>query len=200
VLKRLAVIVAWVVATFATATITLAAVGRAGGEVSDRPAVPISGVELAARFATATTTIPGSTTVVPTTLSPTIDTTLAGGSTTTDGSTTTGGSTTTTRSGTTTTTPAPTTTTAPVATTTAASQTFTYEQENVGRVTIKVEGSKVTYVSSVVLGSRYSAHLEPEDDKVVVEFEGDESPDYTFTAEVKNGSLQAGFASSGHDD
>jgi len=180
VLKRLAVIVAWVVATFATATITLAAVGRAGGEVSDRPAVPISGVELAARFATATTTIPGSTT--------------------TDGSTTTGGSTTTTRSGTTTTTPAPTTTTAPVATTTAASQTFTYEQENVGRVTIKVEGSKVTYVSSVVLGSRYSAHLEPEDDKVVVEFEGDESPDYTFTAEVKNGSLQAGFASSGHDD
>ena len=186
-LKRLAVIVAWVVATFATATITLAAVGRAGGEVSDRPAVPISGVELAARFATATTTIPGSSTAVPTTLPPTIDTTLAEGSTTTDGSTTTTATTTTTTaSGTT--------------TTTAASQTLTYEQENVGRVTIKVEGSKVTYVSSVVYGGYHVEGYEPEDGKVVVVFEGDETPDYTFTAEVKNGSLQAGFASSGDDD
>jgi len=46
--KRVGVVVMWILATFGTASITLAAVSRVGGEVSDRPAVPVAGTDLAA--------------------------------------------------------------------------------------------------------------------------------------------------------
>jgi hypothetical protein len=184
VLKRLAVVAAWVIATMATATITLAAVGAAGREVSVRPAVPISSTELAARFAASSTTQPGSTTSLGVTS--TTPTTLAETTTSTSTSTTH---------------PA-TTTTAPPSTTTAGSsgQTSTYEQPGVGRVTIKVSGDQVTYVTSVILGSGY--HVEVGDagpEKVVVKFEKD-GGDYTFVARVGSGGLEAGFSAGESDD
>ncbi len=46
--KRVGVVVMWILATFGTASITLAAVSRVGGEVSDRPAIPVAGTDLAA--------------------------------------------------------------------------------------------------------------------------------------------------------
>lgn len=184
-LKRVAVIAAWVVATMATATITLAAVGAAGREVSVRPAMPISSTELAARFAATTTTQPASGTTLGTTTAPS---TLA--------------ETTTSTSATTSTTQPVSTTTAPPPTTTSASagQTTTYEQPGVGRVTIKVSGGDVTYVTSVVLGSGY--HVEVDDrgpEKVVVKFERD-GGDYTFVAKVGSGGLEAGFTVGDSDE
>ncbi len=182
-LKRLAVIAAWVVATLATATITLAAVGAAGSEVSDRPAMPISSQDLAARFASTTTQPDVTTTAAATSTTPT---TLA--------------ETTTSTSTTSTTHPAPTTTVpSPTTTATAGGQTSTYEQPGVGRVTIKVSGSEVTYVSAVVLGSGYRVEVEKYGPPtVVVKFE-ERDPHFIFTAKVVGGSLQAGFSSGGDD-
>jgi len=54
--KRLAIVAGWVVATSATAAITLAAVGQAGREVADRPAVPISAEDLVAGVGESTST------------------------------------------------------------------------------------------------------------------------------------------------
>ena len=174
-LKRIGIVAAWVVATFATATITLAAVGRAGSEVSDRPAMPISGAELAARFATSTT----ARTV--------LDTTVTSGTTAT------------TTQPATTTEPGSTTSTTPP-TTTIGAQHLTYEQPGVGRVTISVQGSSVTYVSSVVLGSGFHAEVSDHGpEQVEVHFEGEEG-EYTFTASVHDGTLQAGFSGQSHDD
>ncbi|OFW65153.1 MAG: hypothetical protein A2135_03320 [Actinobacteria bacterium RBG_16_67_15] len=183
-LKRIGIIVVWVAATVGTAAITLAAVSSAGRQVADRPAVPVAGADLAARFAANTTT---STTAV------------ASSSTTT----TTAAATTTTASGVTTTTtsgPGATTTTAGTTTTVAKSQNLTFEQPGVGRVTISVEGSAVGYVSSVVLGSGYRAEVDdagPE--KVAVKFEN-EHREYVFTARVVDGTLQAGFSTDGGED
>jgi hypothetical protein len=191
VLKRIGIVLVWLAATLGTATLTLAAVGRAGSEVSDRPAVPISGAELAARFAS--TTIAG------------VSTTQAGttsevGGTTTDGATTTVVA----DSAPTTATTVATTETASTfdgTVTTETSQTQTFEKRDVGRVTIKVKGPEVIYVSSVVLGSGYSVHLEDtgaESGRVVVTFEGGDA-EFTFTARVVGGSLEAGFDIA-HDD
>ncbi|MFH1104621.1 MAG: hypothetical protein V1757_06725 [Actinomycetota bacterium] len=193
-LKRIGIVTAWVVATFATATITLAAVGRAGSEVSDRPAMPISGAELAARFATSTTTR----TVLDTTV-----TTGTTATTTQPVTTTRIVPDTTVTSGTTAMTTQPVTTTEPgstTSTTTTGAQNLTYEQPGVGRVTISVQGSSVTYVSSVVLGSGFHAEVSDHGpEQVEVHFEGEES-EYRFTASVQDGTLQAGFSGQSHDD
>ncbi|HEX9977312.1 MAG TPA: hypothetical protein VGB41_01680 [Acidimicrobiia bacterium] len=197
-LKRIGIVAAWVVATFATATITLAAVGRAGGEVSDRPAMPISGAELAARFATSTTTrtvldITVTSGTTATTTEPVTTTRIVPDITVTSGTTAT------TTQPATTNEPGSTTSTTPPTTTTGA-QKLTYEQPGVGRVTISVQGSSVTYVSSVVLGSGFHAEVSDHGpEQVEVHFEGEES-EYTFTASVHDGTLRAGFSGQSYDD
>lgn len=96
--KRIAVVVAWVVATFATAAITLAAVGQAGRQVSERPELPVSAADLMAGIDTSTSTstsTEGTTSTTPTTTaggslpsSSTTSTTAAtSGSSTTSGGT-----------------------------------------------------------------------------------------------------------------
>ena len=188
VLKRIGFIVAWVVATFATATITLVAVGRAGSEVSERPAVPISSSELAARFA-ASTTVAGATSATPVTTAAGAETTVAADVSSVP-----------TTISTTTTQPAGTTSPAAATSTTTTAQNLTYEQPGVGRVTISRSGSEVAYVTSVVLGSGYHAEVSNDGpEKVEVKFEGD-SNEYVFTARVVDGVLQAGFSPHEDDD
>jgi hypothetical protein len=74
-LKRLGVVVAWLVATFATASLTLAAVTRVGEQV-DAGALPVSGADIAAR-------VNSSSTIDVTTTAPTPVTTEPANSTTT---------------------------------------------------------------------------------------------------------------------
>jgi hypothetical protein len=62
--KRIGVVVLWILATLGTASITLAAVSRVGGEVTERPAVPVAGADLA------TTTIQRSTSAASGTAAP----------------------------------------------------------------------------------------------------------------------------------
>ena len=68
--KRIAVVVAWVVATFATAAITLAAVGQAGQGVADSPAVPVPAQDLAVEVAATTSASSSSSTTSSPTTSP----------------------------------------------------------------------------------------------------------------------------------
>lgn len=63
-IKRLAAIGAWALATLATGAITLAAVGQAGGSFSDRPSVPVAAEDLAVRVSTGA----GSTSTPPTSM------------------------------------------------------------------------------------------------------------------------------------
>jgi len=84
-LKRLGVVVAWLVATFATASLTLAAVTRVGEQVEAGP-LPVSGADIAARVASSSTIDITTTAPTPTTTQPanpaSTTTTIAGTSTT----------------------------------------------------------------------------------------------------------------------
>ena len=85
--KRIAIVAAWVVATIATAAITLAAVGQAGHRVSERPSVPVSAEDLAASVTGGSTSSTVGTTQ-PVAGPTSMTTTTAGSSTTSSPSTT----------------------------------------------------------------------------------------------------------------
>ena len=55
VLKRLGVILLWLLATIGTVSLTYAAVTQADRAVTDAPAGPVAGADIAARIATTTT-------------------------------------------------------------------------------------------------------------------------------------------------
>jgi len=179
VLKRIAVIVAWVVATLATASITLAAVDQAGRQVSDRPAVPVAAEDLSARVTSTTTT---------TEPPPETTTTEA-----IDGSTTTSEAVTTTStapsaSATTTSTTAPqasSTTTAPPSPATKSKATAG------GTVVVSVSGSTLTLISAVP-AQGYDVEVESPGpgEEVEVWFEKrDETVEYRVRASAEDGDV-----------
>lgn len=164
--KRIAVIAAWVVATFATAAITLAAVGQAGHEVSERPAVPVSAEDLVAAVETTTTT-----TAVTTT---SLDTTGDDPSTTTSTST-----------------PASSSTTAPEAgasSTTVAATTTESRNTPGGTVTVIASGSSLS-LASAIPAQGFSADVESASgQEIEVRFEKqDETVEYRIKARLEDG-------------
>lgn len=171
-LKRLAVILAWVLATIGTASLTYAAVSRVGPDAGDRPGVPVASQEIAARVAATSTTVAATTstaTTSTTTATGEPSTTLPATTTSTNAATTTGA--------------------APATTTTTASGVQTaYRTTPGGTVGVSVSGSSVSFLSAQP-ASGFSADVEdtgPE--KVEVEFDG-ESAEYTVRASVVDGSL-----------
>ena len=68
----------WILATFGTASITLAAVSRVGGEVSDRPAVPVAGTDLAATSRSPGAVVTTDPTAISVTTQPVVEAAAAG--------------------------------------------------------------------------------------------------------------------------
>ncbi len=175
-LKRLGVIVVWLLATLGTASLTYAAVSQAGGAVSDTPAVPVAAADIVARVSTtaaASTTLPLE---LPTTLPTEVPTTsiVSGTSTTTavsPGTTVASGGSTTT-SATTTTTPS--------------AHTEWKTIPGVGTVGVSVSGDSVTLVSAQPVAP-YDVDVEHSGpDRVEVEFDSGAS-EYKVIAEAEAG-------------
>lgn len=173
VLKRLGVIVVWLLATLGTASLTYAAVSQAGGAMGDAPAVPVAAADIAARVST-TVAVPAT---LPTEPSPTVSadgtTTSVGGET----STTVASPTTAAASGGTSPT---TTTTAPPA------HTEWKTIPGVGTVGVSVRGDSVTLVSAQPVAP-YDVDVEYSGpDHVEVEFNSGET-EYKVHAEAEGG-------------
>jgi hypothetical protein len=144
--KRFGVIALWVMATVGTASITLAAVSQVGGQVSERPAVPIAGADLVIPTTVAAPSTSSSTvtTVAPTTTEPVASTVTTQATSTTHATTTTATN--------------PATTTTVASTTTAVSQSVTTSLIG-GTVTVRHSGSTVTLISAVP-ASGFTADVE----------------------------------------
>jgi hypothetical protein len=165
--KRIGVVAAWIAATVATSAITLAAVGQAGGEVSDRPAMPVSAQELAARVAP-----------VSTSSSAAVSTTL-GAATTTSGATST-----------TTTLATPPTTSGSTGTSAPAGPVTESRTTPGGTVTVTLDGS-VLSLASAIPAQGFDADIDSEGpSEIEVKFEKhDESVDYIIRASVDDGEI-----------
>ena len=169
-LKRLGVMLLWLLATIGTASLTYAAVTQADRAIGDAPAGPVAGADIAARISTTT--------------APAADTTVAATTTTTLPPVS--GSTTTLAPSVTVTSP-PTTVTAST-TTSAAASTEWKTVPGVGTVGVAVSGDSVTFRSAQPVAP-YRADVEDDGpESVVVEFES-ESADYVVRAEVRDGQL-----------
>jgi len=170
--KRIALVAAWVVATLATAAITLAAVSQAGHEVSERPAVPVSAEDLAASVAGGSTSSTLES-AVPTAGATSTTMATAGSSTTASSSTTVaaGGSSTTSGSA--------------VVAVFAESRTTPG-----GTVTVAVSGSTLT-LSSAIPAQGFDADIEHEGgNEIEVRFEKhDESEEYRVKARLEDGEI-----------
>lgn len=172
--KRLAVILAWVLATLGTASLTYAAVSRVGPDAADRPGVPVASQEIADRVAanaaTTTPTTLAAPTTVPTVIPDATTTTLPVSTTTGPVSTTS-----TTAGGTTT-----------IPTTTGSST--AYRTTPGGTVGVSVSGSAVTLLSAQPAPG-YATDVEDDGpEQVEVEFDG-ESAEYTVRARIVDGVL-----------
>lgn len=179
-LRRLGVIVLWVLATVGTASITLAAVGQVGEHTTEQAAVPIDSADLRSspaiqRLATTTTTTTAAITTVP--IDPTATSITLGTTTSTSAAT---------QTGSTSSTAAPATTTA----TTAASE-VVWSHMNGGSIAVRVQGDAVTLVTVQVTGSGWIAEIKNQGpESVVVELENESLDLEThFQATVEHGEL-----------
>jgi hypothetical protein len=191
--KRIGVVAVWILATLGTASITLAAVSRVGGEVTERPAVPVAGADLA------TTTIQPSTSEVSGITAPVGTAAIEPGavveSTSTSGAAPAPSNTT-----------SPTTiiaspsTTSPVSTsTTAASYTAPPTYLVGGTVTVQVMGNNVTLIAAVPL-SGFTADIEKAGpSKVEVKFKS-ANHESKFKAEISGGVLDIDTEEHEEDD
>lgn len=171
-LKRIAVILVWVVATVGTASLTYGAVTAAGRGIEDRPGVPVASQDIAVRLTTTTVDISSP----PTTMA----------STTTDAPPTTAPATTVTSPSTSA--PTTTATTATSAGTTTAAFTD-FRTTPGGTVGVRVDGATVTLIS-VQPAPGFSQKIKDQGpEKVDVEFES-ETAEYRIVAEVEHGSLE----------
>ena len=175
-LKRIAVVVVWMMATLGTASLTYAAVSQAGEAVGDNPAVPVNAADIAARVSTTTTTTLGAAT-------PTTD-----GVTGTTGVTTTTVISSTTAATTTTSVPVTTTTGGFTTTTTAASHTEWKTVPGVGTVGVSVTGDSVFLQSATPVTPYAVDDVDDGPDRVEVEFKA-EGSEYHIRAEVRDGTL-----------
>jgi hypothetical protein len=171
-LRRIGVLVVWILATMGTAALTYAAVSSAGRAVGENPAAPVAGAAIAARISTTTLSVTdgsSSTTVSlpePTITSPTGPTTTISGTTN----------------------PTVTTTTVVTGTTSGAATQHWKTVPGVGTVGVSVSGDTVLLVS-VTPVSPY--HVDVKDDgpeKVEVEFDS-ESAEYNVRATIEDGEL-----------
>jgi len=190
--KRVGVFAVWILATLGTASITLAAVSRVGGEVTERPAVPVAGADLATTTiqpspseAPGITAPPGTVAVEPGAVvastsasistSPSAAPPVSSSLSTSPSSTVAGPSATSSTSTTTTTSAAP---QPPVSTALVG-----------GTVTVQRSGSSVTLISAVP-ASGFTADIEKAGpSKVEVEFKS-ENHESQFQAEVSSGVLE----------
>jgi hypothetical protein len=173
VLKRLGVIIVWLLATLGTASLTYAAVSQAGRAVGDTPAVPVAAADIAARVSTSVAVSSTLAAEPSTTSSTDITTTSIGAGTST---TTLASSGTTTASGSTSTT----------GTTTPSAHTEYKTIPGVGTVGVSVSGDSVTLVS-VQPVAPYDFEVEHSGpDHVEVEFTSVVT-EYKVRAEVENG-------------
>ena len=194
--KRLGVIVLWVLATLGTASITLAAVSRVGGEVSDRPAIPVAGADLTALQVATTVQVSETAEVVTTATQPTSDTSAGeSGASTTEPEDASIVTVTSIASSTTSTSVVSSTTTtgAPAATTTtsAAPQAPVTTVLVGGTVTVQQAGGSVTLISAIPasVGGPWTAEVKNSGpNQVKVEFES-ESHESNYQAEISNGEL-----------
>jgi len=194
--KRLGVIAVWILATLGTASITLAAVSRVGGEVTERPAVPVAGADLA------TSTTQRSTSAASGTAGPSgsvaVDPTAVVESTTTvvvsDSSLALSGTTvpTVTIADSTATSSASTSTTSVASTTTTTASAPQPPVSTVlvgGTVTVQQSGNSVTLISAVPT-SGFTAEVEKSGpSKVEVEFTS-ENHESNYQAEISGGVLE----------
>jgi hypothetical protein len=187
VLKRLGVLLIWVLATIGTASLTYAAVTQADRAVGDNPTLPVAGADIAAQIPVTTTT------------APTSSTTGAVITTTTIGVPTSGVTTTTLATSTTATSP-PTTAGASTTTTVATASSPQWKTvPGVGTVGVAVSGSSVTLVSATPVAPY---HIEVDDngpEKVDVKFES-ETMEYRVRAEIIGGTLTWSVTNSADDD
>lgn len=170
-LKRLGVILLWLLATIGTASLTYAAVTQADRAIGDAPAGPVAGADIAARISTTTAPVEEATaaTTTTTTLSLVTDSTA----TTVSPSTTIA---------------SPPTTVSASPTTTAAASTQWKTVPGVGTVGVAVSGDSVTFKTAQPVAP-YDVDVEDDGpETVVVEFES-ESADYLVRAEVRDGQL-----------
>ena len=170
--KRIALVAAWVVATLATAAITLAAVSQAGHEVSERPAVPVSAEDLAASVAGGSTSSTLES-AVPTAGATSTTTTTAGSSTTASSSTVAAGGSSTTSGST-------------------VVAVFTESRTTPGgTVTVAVSGSTLT-LSSAIPAQGFDADIESNGStEVEVKFEKHDDPvEYRVKARLEDGEIR----------
>lgn len=174
-MKRLGVIVLWVLASIGTASLTYAAVTQAGRAVGEDPSTPVAGADIAARLAT--TTAPTTPEVATTAPVAPDDTTAAATSTTRPPSITT-------------TTAAPTTTSGPTTTAPAvtAPSVVWHTVPGVGVVGVSVSGDQVTLVSATPVAPYHAEVDDTGPEHVDVKFES-ESAEYRVRAEVRDGEL-----------
>ena len=173
VLKRLGVILLWLLATIGTVSLTYAAVTQADRAVTDAPAGPVAGADIAARIATTTTTAGTDTTgAVVTTTTVTVPATAVTATTVVTGTTLS----------------PPTTAAASTTTTTSAASPQWKTVPGVGTVGVSVAGTAVTLVSATPVAP-YSVDVEDDGpEKVEVEFESGETR-YRVRGEVVDGEL-----------
>ncbi len=183
-MRRLGVVVLWLLAALGTASLTYAAVSSAGSAVGENPSPPVAGADIAARISTTTsgveivvtsTSLPVTTAVPPS--MPLTTTTLAGGGTSTTVSTTT------------------------VTTTTGTTTQHWKTVPGGGTVGVAVSGGSVTLVSATPVAP-YQVDVEDDGpEKVEVEFDS-EAAEYRVRAEIHDGQLiwQVEQSGEGGDD
>lgn len=171
-LRKVGVVLLWLLATLGTASLTYAAVSSAGSAVGVDPSPPVAGADIAARISTTTsstdaaappTSLPGTTAVPPS--MPVSPTTIPTGATTTTVATTT------------------------ASTTTSGAPTQHWKTvPGVGTVGVAVSGGSVTLVSATPVAP-YQVDIEDDGpEKVEVEFDSD-GADYKVRAMVRDGQL-----------
>lgn len=183
VLKRLGVILLWLLATVGTVSLTYAAVTQADRAVTDAPAGPVAGADIAARIATTTTAAGTDTTgAVVTTTTVTVPATAVTATTVV-----------------TSTTLSPPTTTAATTTTTSAASTEWHTVPGVGTVGVSVAGTAVTLVSATPVAP-YSVDVENDGpERVEVDFESGETR-YRVRAEVVDGEIDWDVSQEAEED
>ena len=175
--KRIGVVAVWILATLGTASITLAAVSRVGGEVTERPAVPVAGADLATTTIQPSTSEPSGTTAPVGTVAvepgAVVESTLTSVAAPVSSS-------------------APPNSTSPTSTvasppTTSSTSTTTTKLVG-GTVTVQQSGNSVTLISAVPI-SGFTADIEKAGpSKVEVKFKSS-SHESKYQAEIRNGVL-----------
>jgi len=184
VLKRLGVILLWLLATVGTVSLTYAAVTQADRAVTDAPAGPVAGADIAARIATTTTAAGTDTTgAVVTTTTVTVPATAVTATTVVTGTTLS----------------PPTTAAASTTTTTSAASPQWKTVPGVGTVGVSVAGTAVTLVSATPVAP-YSVDVENDGpERVEVDFESGETR-YRVRAEVVDGEIDWDVSQEAEED